>query len=147
MQAHSHNALQLATWLQEQPGIQQVYYAGLTSHPQHELAARQQQGFGGLLAFDLAGGQAAAWRFINATRMISITANLGDTKSTITHPATTTHDKKAELNDFPRHLDSSSFQSVLANAMQAIISKKPAQSSIIFVILLFSMVSLSKFNS
>lgn len=91
MQAHSHNALQLATWLQAQAGIRHVFYAGLENHPQHELAGRQQQGFGGLLAFELEGGQSAAWRFINATRLISITANLGDTRSTITHPATTTH--------------------------------------------------------
>jgi O-succinylhomoserine sulfhydrylase len=91
MQAHSAAALQLAQWLEQQPGIDRVYYAGLETHPQHQLAARQQRGFGGLLAFDLPGGQAAAWAFINATQLVSITANLGDTKTTITHPATTTH--------------------------------------------------------
>lgn len=90
MRAHSDNALQLAQWLQQQ-STERVYYAGLESHPQHTLAGRQQQGFGGLLAFDLQGGRAAAWAFINATRLISITANLGDAKTTITHPATTTH--------------------------------------------------------
>jgi O-succinylhomoserine sulfhydrylase len=68
-----------------------VYYAGLPDHPQRELAARQQSAGGGLLAFELDGGRAEAWRFIDAVRMISITANLGDTKSSITHPATTTH--------------------------------------------------------
>lgn len=91
MQAHSNNARQLAEWIQQQPAIRQVYYAGLESHPQHALAGRQQKGFGGLLAFDLDGGRQAAWKFINGTELVSITANLGDTKSTITHPATTTH--------------------------------------------------------
>jgi len=91
MLAHSDSALQLAQWLELQAGVEKVYYAGLESHPQHQLAARQQQGFGGLLAFDLSGGQASAWSFINATQLVSITANLGDTKTTITHPATTTH--------------------------------------------------------
>lgn len=91
MQAHSAGAQQLADWLGRQPAVRQVYYAGLADHPQRELARRQQRGFGGLLAFELDGGRAEAWRFINAMRLISITANLGDTKSTITHPATTTH--------------------------------------------------------
>jgi len=90
MKAHSTSALELAHWLEGQ-STDHVYYAGLPSHPQHELAARQQKGFGGLLAFDLAGGQTAAWAFINATCLVSITANLGDAKTTITHPATTTH--------------------------------------------------------
>ena len=74
-----------------QPGVRRVHYAGLPSHPQHELAARQQSAFGGIVAFEVEGGRAAAWRLIDATRLISITANLGDTKTTITHPATTTH--------------------------------------------------------
>jgi O-succinylhomoserine sulfhydrylase len=68
-----------------------VHYPGLASHPQHELARQQQQGFGGVLSFELKGGKDDAWRFIDATRLFSITANLGDTKSTVTHPATTTH--------------------------------------------------------
>jgi O-succinylhomoserine sulfhydrylase len=68
-----------------------VHYPGLPTHPQHELAKRQQQGPGGIVSFEVRGGQEAAWRLIDATRMISITANLGDTKTTITHPATTTH--------------------------------------------------------
>ena len=91
MRAHSAAAQQLAEWLTAQSAVRRVYYTGLDSHPQHALAARQQQGFGGLLAFELDGGREAAWRVIDATRLISITANLGDAKSTITHPATTTH--------------------------------------------------------
>ena len=91
MHAHSEAALQLATWLETQPAVERVYYPGLPSHPQHELAKRQQSGFGGIVSFDLRGGKAAAWALIDATRLISITANLGDAKSTITHPATTTH--------------------------------------------------------
>ena len=91
MRAHCDNALQLALWLEQQPVVEEVFYAGLKSHPQHELAKRQQSGFGGVLSFRVKGGRAEAWRFIDATRMISITANLGDVKTTITHPATTTH--------------------------------------------------------
>lgn len=91
MRAHSENALAIAHWLSAQPQITQVYYPGLESHPQHALAKTQQSGFGGLLSFEVAGGQAAAWQLIDSTRLISITGNLGDTKSTITHPATTTH--------------------------------------------------------
>ncbi len=91
MRAQSHNALQLAQWLESHKGVERVYYPGLPSHGQHALAARQQSGFGAIVAFDLPGGKDAAWRFIDATRLVSITANLGDTKSTITHPATTTH--------------------------------------------------------
>jgi len=91
MEAHSKNALQLATWLEQQPAVARVYYPGLKSHPQHALAARQQSGFGGVLAFEVTGGREAAWKVIDATRLLSITATFGDTKSTITHPATTTH--------------------------------------------------------
>ena len=91
MQAHCANALALAQWLEQQPAVERVYYPGLSSHPQHELARRQQQGFGGLLSFEVKGGRDGAWRVIDNTRLISITANLGDTKTTITHPATTTH--------------------------------------------------------
>lgn len=91
MKAHSSNALELARWLEKQPGVRRVNYPGLTSHPQHELARRQQSDFGGILSFELEGGQSAAWRLIDATEIISITANLGDAKTTITHPATTTH--------------------------------------------------------
>jgi O-succinylhomoserine sulfhydrylase len=91
MQAHCEHALALARWLEAQAGVERVYYPGLESHPQHELAARQQQGSGGVVSFDIKGGRAAAWKLIDATAIFSITANLGDTKSTITHPATTTH--------------------------------------------------------
>lgn len=91
MRAHCENALELARWLEQQGAVEHVYYAGLSSHPQHELASRQQSGFGGVLSFTVRGGQQEAWAFIDATRMISITANLGDVKTTITHPATTTH--------------------------------------------------------
>ena len=91
MTAHSANALALAQWLERQPRVQRVYYPGLPTHPQHELAKQQQSNFGGIVSFELKGGKKAAWELIDATRLISITANLGDTKSTITHPATTTH--------------------------------------------------------
>ncbi|MBY5936058.1 O-succinylhomoserine sulfhydrylase [Marinobacter nauticus] len=91
MRAHCDNALELALWLEQQDCVEKVYYAGLQSHPQHELAKKQQDGFGGVLSFLVRGGREEAWKFIDATRMISITANLGDVKTTITHPATTTH--------------------------------------------------------
>ena len=91
MQAHSASAFELAHWLEGQSGISRVIYPGLESHPQHELAKCQMSGFGGIVAFELKGGQQAAWKLIDSTRMLSITANLGDTKTTITHPATTTH--------------------------------------------------------
>jgi len=91
MRACSESALQLAHWLEAQPAVQRVYYPGLLSHPQHELAKRQQSAFGGIVSFDLHGGREAAWKLIDNTRLISITANLGDAKTTITHPATTTH--------------------------------------------------------
>ena len=91
MKAHCANAMQLALWLKEQPNVTAVHYSGLLEHPQHELAKAQQSDFGGVLAFEVAGGQEAAWSVIDSTRVLSITANLGDTKTTITHPATTTH--------------------------------------------------------
>jgi len=91
MQAHCANAHELARWLEQQPEVKHVYYPGLESHPQHALAKSQQQGFGGLLSFELHGGKEEGWRLIDATKMLSITANLGDAKTTITHPATTTH--------------------------------------------------------
>ncbi len=91
MQAQSAGALALASWLEAQPGVVRVHYPGLPSHPQHALALRQQESGGAILSFEVEGGREAAWRVVDATRMISITANLGDTKSTITHPATTTH--------------------------------------------------------
>lgn len=91
MRAHSDNALALAQWLAQQPSIEKVFYCGLPEHAQHDLAKKQQCGFGGVLSFAVKGDKASAWRFINATRMVSLTANLGDTKTTIVHPATTTH--------------------------------------------------------
>ncbi len=96
MKAHCENALALAEWLQAQPSVKRVYYPGLASHPQHELAKQQQKGFGGVLSFELGGGKEAAWRVIDSTQLLSITANLGDAKTTITHPATTTHGRMEE---------------------------------------------------
>ena len=91
MKAHGENAMALATWLEQQPAVRRVYYPGLKSHPQHELASRQQSGYGGVVSFEVEGGRDRAWAVIDNTRIFSITANLGDVKSTITHPATTTH--------------------------------------------------------
>ena len=91
MQAHSAAAQELAEWLERLPEVKRVFYPGLESHPQHVLAKTQQSGFGGLLSFELNGGKAEGWSLIDATKLLSITANLGDTKTTITHPATTTH--------------------------------------------------------
>ena len=93
MEAHARNALALAQWLEEQPGVARVFYPGLASHPQHALAMKQQKSGGAIVTFEVKGGKDAAWSAIDATRMISITANLGDAKSTITHPATTTHSR------------------------------------------------------
>ena len=98
MEAHAKNALALATWLEAQPQVARVFYPGLKSHPQHELAMNQQVSGGGIVSFEVrpkAGqtDQDAAWALIDATKLISITANLGDAKSTITHPATTTHSR------------------------------------------------------
>jgi O-succinylhomoserine sulfhydrylase len=91
MEAHSRSALEVARWLEAHPAVERVFYPGLPSHPQHALAQRQQRAGGGIVSFEVRGGRAEAWRVVDATRMISITANLGDTKSTITHPASTTH--------------------------------------------------------
>ncbi len=96
MEAHAVRALSLATWLESLPRVSRVYYPGLQSHPQHVLAMKQQSSGGGVVSFEVKAKtgqseQEAAWQVIDATRLISITANLGDAKSTITHPATTTH--------------------------------------------------------
>jgi O-succinylhomoserine sulfhydrylase len=91
MKAHCDNAFELAKWLAQCPGVRKVHYPGLVGHPQHDLAKRQQSHFGGVVSFELQGGKEQAWKLIDATEMISITANLGDVKTTITHPATTTH--------------------------------------------------------
>ena len=93
MDAHSKNALHLASWLESQPQIDRVYYPGLASHPQHKLALTQQKTGGAIVSFEVKGGQKEAWSLIDSTRLISITANLGDVKSTITHPTTTTHSR------------------------------------------------------
>ncbi len=91
MDAHSANALAVAQWLEAQPNVARVFYPGLPSHPQHALAMKQQKTGGGIVTFEVKGGREAAWRVIDNTRLVSITANLGDTKTTLTHPATTTH--------------------------------------------------------
>ncbi|MFZ1811810.1 MAG: O-succinylhomoserine sulfhydrylase [Candidatus Nitrotoga sp.] len=91
MDAHSANALSVAQWLEAQDNVARVYYPGLPSHPQHELAMKQQKAGGGIVSFEIKGGREEAWHLIDSTRMVSITANLGDTKTTLTHPATTTH--------------------------------------------------------
>jgi O-succinylhomoserine sulfhydrylase len=91
MRAQSDGALALAQWLEQQSAVERVYYPGLASHPQHSLAMRQQSSGGAIVSFEVIGGREAAWRVIDATRVISITGNLGDTKTTITHPASTTH--------------------------------------------------------
>jgi len=91
MEAHSANALELALWLQQQPQVENVFYTGLTDHPGHEIASRQQRAFGGVLSFRVKGGREQAWQVIDGTQMLSLTDNLGDAKTTIVHPATTTH--------------------------------------------------------
>ena len=91
IEAQSAAALDLARWLEKQPGIERVYYPGLASHPQYALAKKQQKGAGAIVSFDVKGGKEAAWRVVDSTKLLSITANLGDTRTTITHPASTTH--------------------------------------------------------
>lgn len=93
MDAHSRSALELATWLEAHPKVARVLYPGLPSHPQYALAMQQQKTGGGIVAFEVVGGKDAAWQVIDATRLMSITANLGDAKTTITHPASTTHSR------------------------------------------------------
>jgi O-succinylhomoserine sulfhydrylase len=91
LEAQSANALQLARWLEAQPQVARVYHPGLPTHPQYELARRQQKSGGAIVSFEVKGGREQAWKVVDSTRLISITANLGDTKTTITHPASTTH--------------------------------------------------------
>ena len=93
MQAHCANALAVARWLETHPAVERVHYLGLERHPQHRLARRQQRGFGGIVSFEIRGGREEAWQVLNHTRWLSITANLGDAKTTITHPASTTHSR------------------------------------------------------
>jgi len=96
MQAHSAAAVELAEWLESHPAVSRVYYPGLKSHPQYQLAQRQQRAPGGIVGFEVKGEREGAWRVIDSTRMLSITANLGDAKTTITHPATTTHGRLSD---------------------------------------------------
>jgi len=96
MRAHCDNASKLANWLVGQEFVEKVHYLGLESHPNHEVAKSQQSGFGGIVSFEVKGGREGAFRLINNTKMLSITANLGDTKSTITHPETTTHGRLSD---------------------------------------------------
>ncbi len=96
MKAHCANAMRLAEWLEAHPAVERVHYSGLASHPQHALAARQQKAFGAVLGVEVKGGREGAWSVIDATRMLSITGNLGDVKSTITHPGTTTHGRLSD---------------------------------------------------
>ena len=90
MERHCQNAMVLADWLQQQKGLGRVYFPGLKDHPQHQLSLQQQSGFGAVVSFEME-SRTAAWSLIDSTRLLSITANLGDAKSTITHPASTTH--------------------------------------------------------
>jgi O-succinylhomoserine sulfhydrylase len=96
MSRHSASAARVADFLSRQPNVRRVYHSSLATHPQHDLAARQQSDHGGIVAFEVRGDRAAAWRVVDQVRLFSITANLGDAKSTITHPATTTHARITE---------------------------------------------------
>jgi O-succinylhomoserine sulfhydrylase len=96
MQAHSANAAALAEWLNTHPKVTKVFYAGLEDHPGHQLAKKQQSDFGGVVSFSIAGGRDEAWRVLDSAKLISLTANLGDTKTTIVHPATTTHGRLSD---------------------------------------------------
>ena len=98
MQAHSANALRLADWLEQHPAVEKVFYTGLPTHEQHLLARKQQDAFGGVVSFRVKGGRDEAWTVIDNTQLLSITANLGDTKTTITHPATTTHGRLSDAD-------------------------------------------------
>ena len=96
MQAHSANAAELASWLNAHPMVTKVFYAGLEDHPGHQLAKKQQSDFGGVVSFCVEGGRTEAWRVLDSTKVISLTANLDDTKTTIVHPATTTHGRLSD---------------------------------------------------
>ncbi len=96
MKAHSSNALKLAMFLEQQPSVEKVFYPGLAGHPQYDLARSQQSAAGGIVSFRIKGGQEQAWKLVDKVQMMSITANLGDAKTTITHPATTTHGRLSE---------------------------------------------------
>ena len=96
MQRHSQSAMELAQWLSSHPAVKKVYYPGLSNHPQHQLCQQQQSDFGGVVSFEVVGDREQAWQVIDQTKMLSITANLGDAKTTITHPATTTHGRLSD---------------------------------------------------
>ena len=96
MDAHATKAMDLALWLEDHESVVRVYYPGLPSHPQHALAMKQQSSGGGIVSFEVSGHKKEAWDLINSTKLISITANLGDTRSTITHPASTTHSRLSQ---------------------------------------------------
>ncbi len=98
MQAHCSHAMALAKWLNDHPKVKQVHYAGLPHHPSHKLASLQQEGFGSVVAFEVEGGRESAWKVIDQTQVLSITGNLGDAKTTITHPATTTHGRLTDAD-------------------------------------------------
>lgn len=129
---HSANASRIATWLESQPMVRRVYYPGLESHPDHKLASQQQSGYGGVVSFEIRGEREDAWRLIDNTEWISITANLGDTKTTITHPASTTHCRitqrerdQAGISDSLIRLsigleDVADIQQDIANGLQAV---------------------------
>ena len=107
MKAHSESALKLALWLETQAFVERVHYVGLESHPHHKIASKQQTGFGGIVSFEVKGGRNEAFKLINNTKMISITANLGDDKTTITHPSTTTHVRLTKEEKEQTHISES----------------------------------------
>ena len=107
MKAHSESALKLALWLETQAFVERVHYVGLESHPHHKIASKQQTGFGGIVSFEVKGGRNEAFKLINNTKMISITANLGDAKTTITHPSTTTHVRLTKEEKEQTHISES----------------------------------------
>ena len=107
MKAHSESALKLALWLETQAFVERVHYVGLESHPHHKVASKQQTGFGGIVSFEVKGGRNEAFKLINNTKMISITANLGDAKTTITHPSTTTHVRLTKEEKEQTHISES----------------------------------------
>jgi len=96
MKAHCENALEVARWLEAHPAVERVYYPGLASHPQHQLASQQQKGYGGMLSFEVKHSRAAAWKVMDACEMISLSVNLGDMRTIITHPASTSHGRLTE---------------------------------------------------
>nr|ACX30626.1 cystathionine beta-lyases/cystathionine gamma-synthase [uncultured bacterium ARCTIC96BD-19] len=104
MRAHCESAMTLASWLERQTFVEKVHYVGLNRHPHHEVASKQQSGFGGIVSFQVKGGRKEAFRLINNTKMISITANLGDTKTTITHPSSTTHVRLSDEEKKQTHI-------------------------------------------